>query len=227
MGGLGSGRTNYTRTPTVEACYSLDVNTLTDVIDRPGTVTAMWWGDHDDPEGSIALRIDGDQDDERASAVGLSYTITDGHSGEERGHTYRVPLKYTDCNFGGKRPWFRCPSVVDGEHCHERVGKLYRPPREDLFLCRHCYNLGYTSSRTSGDVMKQAELRFRRVHEQIDGQRPHPSEYLVPPDRPTGMHRSTYEELVTDIEDAYRDWDEASSAKLRELASHYKDILED
>lgn len=141
---------------------------------------------------------------------------------------YRVPLKYTDCNFGGKRPWFRCPGVVDGKHCNQRVGKLYQPPREDLFLCRHCYDLGYTSNRTSGDAMKQAELRFRRSHEQIDGRRPHPSEYVAldPPDRPMGMHRSTYEEFVADLEDAYLDWDEASTAKLRELAGQYKDILE-
>lgn len=40
------------------------------------------------------------------------------------------------------------------------------------------------------------------------------------------MHRSTYEELVADLEDAYLDWDEASTAKLRELAGQYKDILE-
>jgi hypothetical protein len=74
--------------------------------------------------------------------------------------------------------------------------------------------------------MKQAELRFRRAHAKIDGRRPHPSEYLAPPDRPNGMHRMTYEELVADLEDAYRDWDEASTAKLRELAGQYRDILE-
>lgn len=131
--------------------------------------TSVWWGDRDDPEESIALRLEGDRNDERALAVWLSYTITDGHTGEDREHTYRVPLEYIDCNFGGKRPWFRCPGVVDGEHCHKRVKKLYRPPREDRFLCRQCYNLGYTSSRTSGVAMKQAELRFRQAHEQIDG----------------------------------------------------------
>ncbi len=110
-------------------------------------------------------RLEGDRDDDRASAVWLSYTITDGHTCKEREHMYRVPLKYTGCNFGGKRPLFRCPGVVDGKHCNERVGKLYQPPREDLFLCRHCYDLGYTSNRTSDDAMKQAELRFRRSHE--------------------------------------------------------------
>lgn len=73
-----------------------------------------------------------------------------------------------ECNFGGERPWFRCPGVVDGEHCNWRVAKLYRPPRGDLYLCRHCYNLGYTTSRTSGDQLKQAELRYRPTYAKLD-----------------------------------------------------------
>lgn len=49
---------------------------------------------------------------------------------------------------------------------------------------------------------------------------------MAPPDRLTGIHRSTYEDLVADLEDAYRDGDEASTTKLRELAGQYADILE-
>ena len=172
MGGLGSGRTDYATTPTVEDCRALDVNEFIDAVEHPGTVR---WGAEEDPSASIAVYLlPQDGDTERATALGFEYTITDGRTGEKTTIDYRVPLEYTDCNFGGKRPWFRCPGIVNGERCDQRVAKLFRPPRRDLFLCHHCYDLGYTSSRTSGDELKQAELRYRRAFAKADteGRRP-------------------------------------------------------
>ena len=56
---------------------------------------------------------------------------------------YIVPLVTTRPHYGGLRWWFRCPNTK----CGRRVGKLYMPPGEPLFLCRHCHDLAYQSSQ--------------------------------------------------------------------------------
>lgn len=215
MGGFGSGRDDYATTPTVETSKAIDINEFTDTL-KPGTSGSYRWYRNGKESGNIEWTVTGDAGRERVlgRSLRLKFTVTDKRTDEQREYDYPVPLEYTECNFGGVRPWFRCPGVVDGEKCTRRVGKLYCPPGRDLFLCRHCYDLGYTSSRTSGDEMKQAELRFRKAHAKIDDERKHPGQYLGPPERPKGMHHSTYEQLCDDLETAYRDWEEASHAKL-------------
>jgi hypothetical protein len=47
-----------------------------------------------------------------------------------------VEVHWTDCRFGGHRPWFACP------HCGRQSGKLYLV---DHWLCRHCCALPYCS----------------------------------------------------------------------------------
>lgn len=220
MGGLGSGRYEYATTPTVEDCRVLDVNEFTDAVEHPGTNATIRWGPEDDPGASIGVHLlPQSDDDEKATALRLQYTITDGRTREETAHDYCVPLEYTVCNFGGERPWFRCPGVVNGEHCERRVAKLYRPPWRGVFLCRHCYDLGYTSSRTSGDELKQAELRYRRAFAKADkeGRRPHPNNEPWLPERPNGIHYDTYEELLNDVQAARREWTSAMQEREQQL----------
>jgi hypothetical protein len=45
----------------------------------------------------------------------------------------------------GKRFYFRCPGR--DEPCGRRVGKLYLPPGEASFACRHCWDLTYESCK--------------------------------------------------------------------------------
>lgn len=229
MGGLGSGRHDYATTPTVEECCALEVDEFIGVLEDPGSSVMVRWGPEDDPSASIGVHLlpqHGDAD--TTTALRLVYTITDGRTGEQTAHDYRIPLEYTECNFGGERPWFRCPGVVDGGHCDRRVAKLYRPPRSDLYLCRHCYDLGYTSSRTSGDDLKQAELRYRRSYAKLDeqGRRPHPNNETVPhiPDRPSNMHHDTYEALVEELELARQEWEDAWIARLRQITPYPEHI---
>jgi hypothetical protein len=128
MGGFDSGRDDYATTPTVEESKTIDVNRFTDAIEQPDTSGAAWKGDREDPEWWINVHLDGDPTDDRATALRLQFTVTDTRTDEQREYEYPVPLEYTKCNFGGVRPWFRCPGVVDGEECNRRVGKLYCPP---------------------------------------------------------------------------------------------------
>lgn len=229
MGGWGSGRNDYAHTPTVEACLHLDADQFTDAVNYPGSIVTVRWGDSEDPEASIMvhLRVN-PEDKERATAAELVYTVTDPRSDEKRNRRYTIPIEYTDCNFGGVRPWFRCPGVVDGEACERRVRKLYKPPRGELFLCRECHDLGYRTSRSSGDELTQAELRYRRAFARADAEdrRPPPESIESPiiPERPKGIHHSTFEAHLEDVRAARKDWEEAYMAELRAMTDYLKDV---
>lgn len=224
MGGFGSGRHEYATTATVGESRTLDVNTFTDLVDHPGATGLYAWGPDDDPDATISFALLPEDDDtDRATSVRLSYTVNPAR-GESSEHEYTVPLEYTDCNFGGSRPWFRCPGVVDGVRCGERVAKLHLPPRgSSLFVCRECHGLGYQSSRKSRNEMDTALLRYRRAFAKADaeGRRPHPNNSPHFPDRPKGMHLDTFADLVDDVQAARREWHQTMEARLRSLSNKY------
>jgi len=56
------------------------------------------------------------------------------HAGTQQ----RVALDSTPCNFGGERPWLRCPE------CGRRAAILYANER---FLCRLCHDLAWPVTR--------------------------------------------------------------------------------
>ncbi len=68
--------------------------------------------------------------------VVFSYRHHSGLGGEWKNLEEPIPLKWTPCNFGGERPWFVCPGVVNGVACGRRVAILYGPGK--YFLCRLC-----------------------------------------------------------------------------------------
>jgi hypothetical protein len=223
----GSGRDDYATTPTVGASRTLDVNELTDAVEHPGAEGTIRWGAEDDPRSRIGVALlpeDGDAD--RATAVRLWYTVDP--DGDDTDREYTVPLEYTECNFGGVRPWFRCPGAVDGVKCGERVGKLHCPPRgPQLYLCRECHNLGYASSRASGNDMDTALLRYKRAFAKADaeGRRPHPNNAPHLPDRPKGMHHDTFADLLEEVQDAREGWRDAMDERLEHIVGKYEALL--
>jgi hypothetical protein len=61
---------------------------------------------------------------------------------------YKVKLVKKPCHFGGRRWWFCCPNVVNGQVCGKKVGALYLPFVDGKgFACRKCHNLAYESSK--------------------------------------------------------------------------------
>jgi len=179
MGGFGSGRNRYATTPTVEECRHLDVNKLKDIFKgdeedgngEEANTGVLSWGDGDTDDYTVGFRVE--EHENGHEYLHLKYTTgTDHDDGvEQRKHEYPVRVEYTPCNFGGERPWFRCPRGS----CHERVAKLYNPPRGRLFLCRDCHELSYLSSRVSGCILDEPLLRYRRAFEKADkhDRRPH------------------------------------------------------
>ncbi|MEF8826193.1 MAG: hypothetical protein V5A27_07630 [Halapricum sp.] len=245
MGGLGSGRREYATTPTVGECHTLPIDVLTEAVKHPGAFVPYRWRDehgHGDVVASIGIyperegrpAFDGGPDEreavaealaDRATHLRLEATVTPP-GGESKDVEYRVELEYTPCHFGGVRPWFRCPATG----CGDRIGKLYRPPRAEVFACRECYDLGYRSSRTSGDALKQAELRYRRAFAKADAKdrRPHPNSHEPPyvPERAKGMHGEAYADLLAEVHAAREEWDEAFQVREREMMERLRGMME-
>ena len=92
------------------------------------------------------------------------------------------------CRFGGVRPYFICPGVVNGISCGRRVAKLHGPGR--YFLCRHCYRLTHASQSESG--WDRAVRRAAKIRQRLDGD---PDTAAPFPKKPQGMWRRTYQRL--------------------------------
>jgi hypothetical protein len=180
----------------VEICYILDVNVLLrQGALRPGVCSTQRWsivGVDEATEGASVRTSAG------VNNLTLSYTVTDDCY-RVQNYSYNICLKWIPCTFGGNRPYFVCPSIVNNQACRRRVAKLYLPPGEDLFLCRHCYNLTYYSCNESGDAHFTAMRRSRRAARKLGLGDPE-DVYLM--DRPKRMHKKTFERLRTDVVDA-------------------------
>ncbi len=97
-----------------------------------------------------------------------------------------VRLTYTTCNYGGTRPWFKCPA------CGRRVEKLYLAKR--LLRCRHCHGLTYISCQTSRNHLMKMLLQSRRIKQKLFVRGLLNSKKCLVT-RPKWMHSSTYRKL--------------------------------
>jgi hypothetical protein len=101
-------------------------------------------------------------------------------------------IVWMPCGFGGARPSFVCPGVVNGIACGRRVAKLYGAGT--YFLCRRCYRLAYASQRE--DRYDRASRRANNIRMRLGGE---PGTAASFPDRPKGMHHKTYERLQSAV----------------------------
>jgi hypothetical protein len=180
MGGSGSGDWyRFDSKTLVESCLNIDVRQL----DRkgclePGQRYSFKWQDG----SNIVIET-------RPDAIELDYTIS--YDGNSQKVNYEIPLSWTSCNYGGKRPWFICP----GKNCNRRVAKLYL--KQGHFLCRYCHNLAYSSQREEKEwrLMDKAQKICKRL-----GVNSLDDLYFESNPKPKGMHKKTYDRLV---EEAY------------------------
>jgi hypothetical protein len=186
MGGSGSGR--YGGRPTMEGSRSLEVNRLhREGWLRPGWTGTLRWSRDGEDAGSIGLR---------ASEGRITLTCRYRWLDEEwQDVEEQVPIVRTPCHFGGVRPWFVCPGVVNGVPCGRRVGKLYGSGR--YFLCRHCHGLAYQSQREQPH--ERALRRANGIRVRLGGE---PGMLCPFPWKPKGMHWRTYGRLRQRAQDA-------------------------
>lgn len=184
MGGYGSGRSSYKQK--AEDCRSLDVNRL----HREGCLDdgrmGHWvWSRNDEEVGRIGYQSNGGRLD-------LSYRVR-LFGGDWESVTQSVPIDRASCHFGGHRPYFRCPGVVNGRHCGRRVGKLFSGGK--YFLCRHCYDVAYSSqSEPRHDRMLR---RANKLRMELGGE-PGSAHWIAP--KPKGMWQRTYQRKRFEIQ---------------------------
>jgi len=205
MGGYGSGRPSGFGRDTVEASRSIDVNEL----HKAGCLGAGWsggwqWTCDGEKVASINLRAEADR-------LHLSYRVRIG-DGEWNKVEVPVAIVRVPCRFGGCRPYFICPGVVNGATCGRRVAKLYGPGK--YFLCRHCYRLTY-ASQSEGE-WDRAIRRANKIRMKLGGDSGIASPF---PDRPKGLWHRTYDRLRGEAMEARRLADEAFITRAASLLS--------
>ena len=115
---------------------------------------------------------------QHAKAIRLDYSF------RGKSYGYDVGITTSSCHYGNYRYWFNCPN------CNKRVGVLYCA---GLYVCRHCIGANYASQ-----LMQPIDKLFRKVakiRHRLQWQQGiahgHGS-------RPKGMHRKTYDRLVSE-----------------------------
>src|SRR5215212_4776715 len=180
MGGVGSGNWyRFDKKTTIGECHSVDVRYLhRENLLRSGHTFSLRWSRAGRETGSIGGVVEGTETPER---VILLYRHRSSPGGEWEDVREPVPLTWAACNFGGERLWFICP----GAGSCRRVAILYGPGR--YFLCRLCYELVYENQRE--DKMHRALRRAQKIREGLGGS---PNMMKPFPEKPKGMHWSTY-----------------------------------
>ena len=190
MGSLGSGnRYRFDKKTTTDKYQAMDIRYLQrNGLLSPGWGFSLSWSRAGRQTGSIRAVVYRDH-------VILSYRHRGGLSSEWEAVKEPVSLEWTPCNFGGERPWFVCPGVVNEVVCGRRVATLYGPGK--YFLCRHCYELSYESQREH--KMHRALRRAQNIRQRLGGS----ANMMEPfPKRPKGMHKRTYARLLREYEEA-------------------------
>ncbi len=182
MGGFGSGR--YGGKKKAEHCRTLDINKiLKSGALRPGYHGGWQWSEN----GNVVANINFSSTD---NLVTFKYRVrTNGDEWESVEQP--TPIVWTNCRYGGQRPYFQCPGVVSGNRCHHRAIKLFSGGK--YFLCRHCYNLAYNSqSETRHDrLLRRANKRRMAL-----GGEPGICAWIK---RPKGMWKRTHDRHKAEI----------------------------
>jgi len=193
MGGSGSGNWYRFASKTVaEQCCSIDVRQLSRWgYLKPWLKYPLKWNNG----SNIVIET-------KPGAIELFYGISRNEQPREDVHI-TVPLSWSSCNYGKKRPWFICP----GKGCGRRVAKLYLVGK--YFLCRHCHNLTYSSQRQAKAfrLLDKAQKICRRLGANNCND-------LFGTPKPKGMHWRTYEKLVDEAQEVELESLHAISQKL-------------
>jgi hypothetical protein len=164
---------------TCGSCKSIDIRCWY----REGQLVAghsfRWsWTCLGEPSGTISVRVVED-------AIVLIYRARALLAAEWKPIEQRVPITWTNCHFGGQRPWFTCCARANGRYCGRRVAVLYAAGA--LFACRRCYNLAYESQQSSPALRSLS--RSLKIRVRLGGS---PDLSGPFPEKPRGMHWRTY-----------------------------------
>ena len=183
MGGWGSGRRTNSKAVTDDYCR-IDVLWMQRQGNlRPNMGGTLTWSQRGEQIASIGYQSSG-------HSLQLKY------KSRSRGEDWQpvdmtVHLSWSDCRFGGVRPYFTCPAIG----CGKRVQHLYGG--SPYYVCRHCLNLAYQCQKE--ELLDRAARRAEKLRERLD----FPFGILdgAPCIKPKGMHWKTYNRLC--MQEAY------------------------
>jgi hypothetical protein len=172
----------YGGRPTCESCISIDVRRW----HREGRLHAdqyfSWsWTRGGEPSGNINVHTEPD-------AVVLMYRSRSYGEADWKPVEQRVPITWTACRLGGRRPWFVCSVYSAGRYCGRRVALLYGAG--ELFACRRCYRQSYASQHEG--LRHRGLAKAQKIRMRLGGSPSFLSDF---PDKPKGMHWRTYDRL--------------------------------
>ena len=105
---------------TCESCNSVDVRRRhREGRLRAGQSFSCSWTYGGEPSGTIHVRAEYD-------AVLLIYRARSWGATEWKSIEQRVPITWTACHLGGRRPWFVCSVCSNGRYCGRRVRSVVR-----------------------------------------------------------------------------------------------------
>ena len=207
MGGLGSGRQwYYGAKDTTDDHRKLDVRRLhRDGLLKSNQTYSWQWSRNGEVTSSIQIRTESDQ-------IVLKYRHRSG-SEEWQDRHYPVELNWSDCAFGGQRPWFICPA----RGCGRRVALLYSG---SIFACRHCHQLAYPSQREVG--YDRATRKADRIRDRLGWE---PGILNWSGGKPKGMHWKTFYRLKAEHDALVQQSLAGISAKLGIMGERFEDFL--
>lgn len=182
MGGYGSGR--QWGKPKTGHALRLDVRWLARKgLFEPGTLAwmPMHWTCNGKPSGDITVRYDA----RRPHELILDYRSRAAGATDWTAVHEAIPLEWTPCHYGGERVWCRCPG------CGSRRAVLYSV--HGRFRCVPCNRLAYSATRE--DRLELLNRRGEKITDRLGGESEWVLNWLIPPDKPKGMHWRTYDRL--------------------------------
>lgn len=175
---FGAGRPGWKRK--AEQSLALDVRQLArNGLLRPGAFSWRWTSNYGERVGSVGVRVADD-----AERLILSYQWTP-YGSEPRHIECTLRIERTPCNYGGTRPWFRCPS------CGRRCAVVYYGAGR--YACRRCVRVSYLSQ--CEDETGRLWRRQRKIESKLAGGAAEWNGWQ----RPKGMHQETFDRLRRQI----------------------------
>jgi hypothetical protein len=152
---------------------SLDIRKFENAVLRePGRKVSVHW-----PRGSsISMNIEKD-------GARLIYQTKSKSTGELVTMDYQIRVSWTDCNYGGQRAWWICPT----NGCGRRVAILFV---NSVFACRHCNQLVYQSQRETQEDL--STRRYNKIRKRLGWV---PGCFNGVGGKPKGMHWATFNKL--------------------------------
>jgi len=183
VGGFGSGKTSMQgRKGLTDHHFSIDIRTWQQRgLISDGRQFELRWRESRECLVSLSVAVS-------SFAISLAMCRTADPNEPAISHQ-TIWLDSTPCNFGGYRPWFRCPSGI----CGNRAAILYY---SGSFACRDCCNLAYSSQSETSTL--RASYKINRTRQKL-GWKPG---FLNGVEwKPKGMHWKTFSRLLRQHED--------------------------